>query len=424
MVNAVRPMQAAAPTARTVRPVECVVLLLVRVSLASRNSSSIPSIGNTIAPTYGREFLEFLGNIPHLRTFAGGPDMQGIRRPTVHVLSSIPGILDAMQTCGIPLCVIADPEAFVQNKFDAQRLSCESLEALGSAEILLTEPRVLGDLLAHHPTALPKVKWVQSTFAGVDGFLERSGWARRSDEPPPFVLTRFGGVFGPLMAEWVIGQIICRERGFDQMRRDQQNRVWRGSEVQTYRALSTLTIGVVGLGEIGSEIARVCHALGMSTVGLTRRPRTEEGREAWVQRYLTFRELPLLLQTCDYVCNVCPSTPATKGLLGAGVLAACATGNGGRGAVLINVGRGDACDEDSIVTALENGWIGGAILDVFEAEPLPTESRLWDMPNVVVSPHVSAVTFASDVAQVLQANYQRYTANEELRYVVNLRDGY
>jgi phosphoglycerate dehydrogenase-like enzyme len=92
--------------------------------------------------------------------------------------------------------------------------------------------------------------------------------------------------------------------------------------------------------------------------------------------------------------------------------------------VLINVGRGDACDEDSIVTALENGWIGGAILDVFEAEPLPTESRLWDMPNVVVSPHVSAVTFASDVAQVLQANYQRYTANEELRYVVNLRDGY
>jgi phosphoglycerate dehydrogenase-like enzyme len=224
------------------------------------------------------------------------------------------------------------------------------------------------------------------------------------------------------MAEWVIGQIICRERGFDQMRRDQQNRAWRGSEIQTYRALSTLTIGIVGLGEIGSEIARVCHALGMNTVGLTRRPRREEEREAWVDRYLT--ELPLLLKTSDYICNVCPSTPATKGLLGAGVLAACATSNGGRGGVFINVGRGDACDEESIVTALEHGWISGAILDVFEVEPLPKESRLWDMPNVVLTPHVSAVTFASDVADVLQANYGRYTSKEELMYVVSLSDGY
>jgi hypothetical protein len=91
------------------------------------------------------------------------------RRPAVHVLSSIPGLLDAMGRCDIPLCVIND-SAFVETdsgfKFEAPRLSRESLEALGEAEIILTEPRVLGDLLTYHPRALPKVKWVQSTFAG------------------------------------------------------------------------------------------------------------------------------------------------------------------------------------------------------------------------------------------------------------------
>ena len=152
-----------------------------------------------------------------------------------------------------------------------------------------------------------------------------------------------------------------------------------------------LTIGILGLGDIGQSVAKACKALGMSVWGVGRREKSD--RPAFVDHYTTMSSLPDVLQSCDYVCNILPSTPATKYLLSGTVLE---SGKGNR-PVLINIGRGDIIDEKSLVHALNEGWISGAILDVFEVEPLPKESALWNMPQVVITPHMSGLSFPEEV---------------------------
>lgn len=157
-----------------------------------------------------------------------------------------------------------------------------------------------------------------------------------------------------------------------------------------------LTVGILGLGDIGQSVAKGCKALGMTVWGVGRKEKSD--RQDFVDHYTTLSRLPEVLQSCDYVCNILPSTPATKYLLSGNVL------KSGKGncPVFINLGRGDVIDEKSLVHALNEGWISGAILDVFEVEPLPKESALWKMPQVVITPHVAAISFPEDVSSNLK----------------------
>ncbi|XP_041379707.1 LOW QUALITY PROTEIN: glyoxylate/hydroxypyruvate reductase B-like [Gigantopelta aegis] len=183
--------------------------------------------------------------------------------------------------------------------------------------------------------------------------------------------------------------------------------------------LSTLTIGIIGSGNIGKEIAKKCKQFGMTVLGLTREPVPLDKRIPYVDQYKLLDELHELLGTSDYVCSVLPSTSDTRGLLSGEVFKHCFTKvqksvfiNVGRGdvtdeasilkamrlipsihpfylsliiqkSVFINVGRGDVTDEASILKAMRAGWLSGAILDVFETEPLPTNSELWDLPGLL-----------------------------------------
>lgn len=209
------------------------------------------------------------------------------------------------------------------------------------------------------------------------------------------------------------------------MREDQAGNAWlRHKEVASYRTLSSLSIGIVGLGDIGLEIARICKALGMATKGVTRTARPPEERKDFVDEYFTMAELPTLLRSSDYVCNVLPSTASTRGLLSGEMLRACSRDHGGKGAVFVNVGRGDVLSECSLIRALKSGWISGAILDVFETEPLPAGSELWGMKGVTISPHVSAVSFSEEVVEVMRRNYEKYVAQGRLDYVVDWRAEY
>lgn len=124
----------------------------------------------------------------------------------------------------------------------------------------------------------------------------------------------------------------------------------------------------------------------MGTIGLTRTARAEEDRKPWVDRYIRMDGLTELLQSSDYVVNVLPSTPGSVGLLSGEVLRSCSAEAGGKRATFVNVGRGDVISEESLLRALREGWISGALLDVFAVEPLPKSSELWDLPGVVVSP--------------------------------------
>eukprot|EP00746_Dinoflagellata_sp_MGD_P126048 gnl/MRDRNA2_/MRDRNA2_60975_c0_seq2.p1 gnl/MRDRNA2_/MRDRNA2_60975_c0~~gnl/MRDRNA2_/MRDRNA2_60975_c0_seq2.p1 ORF type:complete len:481 (+),score=55.64 gnl/MRDRNA2_/MRDRNA2_60975_c0_seq2:97-1443(+) len=362
--------------------------------------------------------------------------LQSKPSPKVTVFSSIQEIVSKIESYWPdgPLTVIHDDAlcggagvAGVHFKFDPANLSTSTFALLADAEILLSEPTVLGDLLAAFPEALPNVKWIQSIFAGVDSIF-KSPWLAARPElklSPPFTLTRFAGKFGPKMAEWVIGEILAWERSFLKMRLDQANKSWMGhGEVCEYRTLPGLTMGIIGCGDIGLQIARLCKALGMTVLGITRKSRSSGEKKPFVDSYLSMDELPKLLRSSDYICNVLPSTNDTRGLLSGDVLKACSKEYGGKCPIFMNVGRGDVISEASLLTALDSVWISGAILDVFEVEPLPKESRLWGMSNVVISPHVSAVSFPGETVEVMKANYQKYVSGETMNHIANWEIGY
>ena len=160
-----------------------------------------------------------------------------------------------------------------------------------------------------------------------------------------------------------------------------------------YRLMSKISIGILGIGDIGKEVAKACKSLGMTVWGVGRQEKAE--RPVFVDHYKTLSSLPEVLQSCDYVCNILPSTPTTKYLLSGNMLESAGKDNH---PVFINIGRGDIIDEKSLVHALNQGWISGAILDVFETEPLPKESALWNMHQVIITPHMAALSFPEEVS--------------------------
>eukprot|EP00048_Salpingoeca_helianthica_P003872 m.71373 g.71373 ORF g.71373 m.71373 type:complete len:339 (-) comp12941_c0_seq1:28-1044(-) len=280
------------------------------------------------------------------------------------------------------------------------------LSLLRTARIVLADPV----LLAPHVSSLVQCEWVQSTWAGVDSL------ARVVTEPQRWTLTRFTGSFGQPMAEYVLGAIINHERHTHLYRKQQEARTWTQ---HPYRTLNNLTVGILGAGDIGSAVASTCAALGMTVHALVRTPRPTAPP---IARIFQPSELSSLLSGVDYIVNILPSTPHTRGLLDGPALDVCT----GRSPVLINVGRSDVASEATLLRALDRGLLAGAVLDVFATEPLPASSPLWTHPKVVITPHVAAVSFGPDVASLFAANLSRFHQEgaKGLRHVVNLAAGY
>ena len=277
----------------------------------------------------------------------------------------------------------------------------DTAQALAQAEVVVADP----PLVAYHLEGAPHLKWLQATYAGVDSLL-------RAGAPRDFVLTRVEGAFGPMMAEYTLGHILARERHLLGLSRWQESHQWQPSG---YRVLSDLTLGLLGVGSIGQAVAAVARGFGMTVWGFRR----GSGTVPNVDRVFTPDQLAEFLAGADYLVNILPSTPATRGLLSGQVLKACLPGT-----VFINMGRGDVVDEHSLVQALEAGWLAGAVLDVFDAEPLPKDSPLWDLPGVTITPHVAALGAAGAIAEIVAANLARYLAGEPLRQVVDWERGY
>jgi len=304
-------------------------------------------------------------------------------------------------------------------EFEPKNLSTSTLQSLETAEVLISEPAVVASLLRHDARCLKNLKWCQSTYAGVDPLFAPD----LASTAKPWILTRFAGVFGPPIAEWCLARIIEHERSFAATASDQVQKQWAGSKnaVTQYRYLSALTLAVLGCGDIGRCIAKAAGGFGMRTVGFGKSNRVAkdiDGFDEYTQ------DLDEALRVGDYVVSVLPSTKETRGLLNGGALASAAKANGGKTPVFLNVGRGDVISEETIVSSLDSGHISAAILDVFETEPLPSESPLWEKPNVIISPHISGLTQASDVPKLFSANYERYVEGEDLLYTVGWDKGY
>jgi phosphoglycerate dehydrogenase-like enzyme len=223
--------------------------------------------------------------------------------------------------------------------------------------------------------SMGNVRWVHCTGAGVDA------WLHPTELPRNILLTRTSESFGPYIAEWALARALAVRQRLFSLADSQRRHEWASSIEAGYIRGSRAV--VVGTGDVGSHIARLFHALGAHVHGVSRSGKGDPGVFASVSKVL---ELERTVAGADWLIVTVPLTSETRGLIGRDVLRAC------RNAVLINAGRGAVVDEDRIPEALENGWLSGAILDVFTVEPLPASSPLWDDPRVIISPHSSGPT--------------------------------
>ncbi|XP_066938406.1 glyoxylate/hydroxypyruvate reductase A-like isoform X2 [Macrobrachium rosenbergii] len=325
----------------------------------------------------------------------------------VYIYSTIPRLLTTVQD------KLPGVEVIDVTPRGSQKVCEEIIEALKDAEVLLVDNNLLTQV-AH---SLPKLKWAQGTWAGVETLVE----ALRDKPKPSFAVTRLvDEAFSQLMAEYVIGWIIAHERGLLQVWEGQVKSVWsqRGN-IGYYRSIQDLTVGIMGMGNMGKEVARTLKTFRAVVNAYVRTRPSEEKKYEHVDKYWHGGELSAFLRECDYIVNVMPSTPATREMLGGEVLK-----DAKEGAVFINIGRGDVISEKDIINSLDVGWISAAILDVFDKEPLPTESPLWKHPKVFITPHVAGVSRPEDVVRTFLFNYKRYIQGLPVMYMIDWDVGY
>ena len=270
---------------------------------------------------------------------------------------------------------------------------------------------IIGNVPAALIRGTEKLAWMQLHSAGTDGYT-------KGVLPAGAVLTNASGSYGVAISEHMLGMALTLMKRFPQYLRNQQTSLWQdeGPVGGFYGA----TVLVVGLGDIGLEFAKRCKAMGSRVLGIRRVPRkTPEG----VESVHGLEDLNALLPEADVVALCLPSTGATRRLFDADRLACMK-----RGAVLLNVGRGTAIDQDALCDALESGQIGGAGLDVTDPEPLPADHRLWRMSNLLLTPHVSGgYHFPETLERIVRLsaeNLQAFVRGLPLRSIVDFETGY
>ncbi len=260
-----------------------------------------------------------------------------------------------------------------------------------------------------------QLRWIQLLSAGVERCVGIQGFVGHGIH-----LTNMQKVAGPVMAEHVIAFMLALTRGFAGYVPLQARGEWRDDAVPSSRMWSVegRTMLVVGLGGIGTEVARRAHALGMQVIA-TRNSRRHG--PPYVSEVGLSGDLHAFAARADVIVNALPLTPETRGLFDRKFFDAAK-----RGALFINVGRGASVVTADLVAALEDGRIGGAGLDVTEPEPLPSDHPLWRAPNVIITPHVAADIDTGDDARwiVVRENLRRFAAGGKLLSEVDLAKGY
>ncbi|MBW3625232.1 MAG: D-2-hydroxyacid dehydrogenase [Armatimonadetes bacterium] len=308
-----------------------------------------------------------------------------------------------------------------------------SPEEVAQIQVAAPEARIVvttdkGEILRHAPeaeiiysghsefneeifNAAPHLKWVQVSSAGVERYLFPA--LLNSD----VTLTSSAGVFNKPIAESVLAMMFAFARGIHRYRDNQREKKWK--RTHEMEELEGKTLGVVGLGEIGYELAGMVQGLNMRVIGIKRSvPETPPEGVEWVRGMDALLDLA---READHLVDTLPNTPATRGILNRDVFEAMKPT-----AYVYNIGRGVTIDQDAMIEALREGKIAGAGLDVTTPEPLPPDSPLWEMENVIITPHVSGSSPRTRQRGVefFIANLRRCQAGEPLRSEVDKQAGY
>lgn len=325
-------------------------------------------------------------------------DLPGWRKPTrIVVVRLSQAQVESLQAVapGVELVALAEGEARVEQLAGAQ-----AVIGLCDAETL---------------AAAPALHWIQTLNVGVENCVEVPGLAERG-----ILLTNMQRTSAAPIAEHAIAMMLALGRGLPEAVRQQQAGQWNREAVtrQPMREIGGRTLLVVGLGGIGTEVARRAHGLGMRVIAT--RNSSREGPD-FVEKVGLSDELLELAAEADVVVNAAPLTAATTGIFDREFFAAMKPGG-----VFVNVARGRSVVTDDLVAALREGRLAGAALDVTEPEPLPEGHALWSMANVLITPHVAAGSDlqAARYQTLLRENLRRYVAGEPMLNVVDIARGY
>jgi phosphoglycerate dehydrogenase-like enzyme len=290
---------------------------------------------------------------------------------------------------------------------EASPVTAELREALARAECILAL-----DVPPAIRALAPHLRWLHTTSAGVDHLAE-SGLIGSG-----VTVTNNRGLAAEPIAEYVLMGVLAFAKRLPEILEGQRVHQWR---MLVNRPLSALTIGIVGLGAIGSEVARLAKGFGMRVLAVRRDFRPDAPLPPHVDRLSPPEALHDMLAESDFAVICVPLLPDTRGLMGSGALGAMQPT-----AVLINVARGAVVDEGALAAALRQGRLGGALLDTFDQEPLSPDSPLWDLPNTIISPHTSAYQPNGPERGVALfcRNLERYLAGEPLLNLVDPTKGY
>ena len=274
----------------------------------------------------------------------------------------------------------------------------------------------------------PHLRWIQLYSSGADRIMSSHLFQSH------VLITTASGVHAINIAEYVFAMTLAWYRRMPQLFAWKQSKEWGKDKESTESSIEELhgkTIGIVGYGSIGRQIARLAQAYGMRILamqhGSNRKdtgyqfPNVGDPEGTLPEKYYSFDQLHTMMQECDVIVAAVPLTNETKAMFNAEVFQSMKDS-----AFFVNIARGDVCDENALINALQQKKIAGAALDVFQQEPLPSTSPLWDLPNALMSPHDSGVTpnYNERAATIFEENLRRYLAGQSLYNLVDKKRGY
>lgn len=317
------------------------------------------------------------------------------------------------------LLIYLSPERVSANQLEAMKKLVPDMDLLVTQEKKEIEEKyeeiriIAGWYPGEHILRAPRLKWYQQWGAGADWLLDFPD-AKRLD----FVVTNVSGLHAVPMSEHIIAFLLTFARKFNASFRHQNNCEWKSPAGNEIFELSGKTLLIVGVGSIGQRTAKLASAIGMKVLGIRRNVSLiTEG----VDEIFSPDQLLVVLPKADFVVLTVPLTSETRGLIGLQELRAMKST-----AYIFNVGRGGTIREDDLLRALQEEWIAGAGLDVFEDEPLPGDSPFWSMDNVVISAHYAGLTpnYDKDAFQIFLSNLMRYVSGKPLKNIVDKTLGY
>ena len=269
-------------------------------------------------------------------------------------------------------------------------------------EILIVWGRFSPNTFCNRCTNL---RWIQGLSAGMEGVMALD--AAKS----PTIVTKMAGVHGIPMSEHTMFYILAFLRGFPQLRVHQRKHYWKKPENPQPTECQNKVVSIIGIGAIGQEVARKCKFFGMKVIGCKRHPSPME----YVDEMYPTTQLHKVLGMSDFVICLVPHSPESEKMFSTAEFAAMK--NTG---VFINIGRGAVVDTPALVKALQNGIIAGAALDALDQEPLPEDSPLWDLENVILSPHCASDSpyYFDRAIPLVCENLDRYLKGEKLNFTM------